>query len=165
MIFEITTTGAPRQGCFSLWLLCQSSHHAFPKIEKKLKSYPFWSMFLEKHESKQNLKISNMYVAKKSSTIRKRQTKILIFSQQCIKSAKHFLYHHSCSYFSIPHAVFQRVNHTHNLLINNKNHESFRRWKPGKKLHSKLLVAMVSIEISISSFKSTKILWNFVSGV
>ena len=29
-------------------------------------------------------------------------------------------YHHLSSYFSILHAVFQRVNHTQNLLINNE---------------------------------------------
>ena len=52
--------------------------------------------------------------------IRKRQTKIIIFSQRCIKSVKKFLYHHSSSYFSISHAVFQRVNHTQNLLFNNE---------------------------------------------
>ena len=41
VIFEITTTGASRQSVtISLWLLCQSSHHAFLEIDKKLKSYP-----------------------------------------------------------------------------------------------------------------------------
>ena len=43
--------------------------------------------------------------------IRKIHTKIIIFSQR---------YHHSSSYFSISHVVFQRVNHTQNLIINNE---------------------------------------------
>ena len=51
--------------------------------------------------------------------IRKRHTMIIVFSQRCIKSAKKFSYH-SSSHLSISHAVFQRVNHTQNLLINNE---------------------------------------------
>ena len=54
---------------------------------------------------------------------------------------------------------------THKIYLSiMKNHNSFRRQKSEKKLHSKLLVALVSIEIFITGFKQTKILWNFVNG-
>ena len=36
------------------------------------------------------------------------------------KKCKKISYHLSSSYFSISHSVFQRVNHTQNLLINNE---------------------------------------------
>ena len=77
-------------------------------------------MFLKKHQRKKTLKISNLYVAKLQSMIRKRHRNIIIFSQRCIKSVKKNSYHHSSSYFSISHVVIQRVNHTQNLLMNNE---------------------------------------------
>ena len=77
-------------------------------------------MFLKKYQRKLNLKFTNLYVAKESFMIRKRHTKIVIFSQRFKKSVKKFPYHHSSSYFPISHAVFQRANNTQNLLINNE---------------------------------------------
>ena len=77
-------------------------------------------MFLKKHQRKQNLKISNLYVAKLQSIIRKRHRNIIIFSQRCIKSVKKNSYRHSSSYFFISYVVFQRVNHAQNLLMNNE---------------------------------------------
>ena len=62
------------------------------------------------------------------------------------------LYHHSSSYFSF-HMCFN-TSTTHKIYLSTmKNHKSFGRWKSEKRLHSKLPVAMVSIEIFITGFK------------
>ena len=45
-----------------------------------------------------------------------------------------------------------------------KNHKSFGRWKSEKKLHPKLLVAIVFTGIFIADFKETKNLWHFDNG-
>ena len=66
-----------------------------------------------------------------------------------------FLFHMLCFNTSTTHKIYLSIM---------KNHNSFRRQKSEKKLHSKLLVALFSIEIFINGFKQTKILWNFVNG-
>ena len=55
-----------------------------------------------------------------------------------------FLFYMLCFNVSTTHKIYLSIM---------KNHKSFRRWKSEKQLHSKLIVAIFSIEIFITGFK------------
>ena len=79
----------------------------FFEMDKKLKSYPSWSMFLKKHEHKQNLKNSNLYVA---------NSKILsTMYEKCKKNFIppfifwFFLFHKLCFNSSTTHKIYLSI--------------------------------------------------------
>ena len=87
----------------SLCLLCKSSHHAFPEMDKKLKSYLSSSM--------QSTSCGEIIIYDSEKAYKDYN----IFSTMYKKCKNTLSYHHSSSYFSI-----LRVNHTQNSLINNE---------------------------------------------
>ena len=74
------------------------------------------------------------------STMYKKRKKIFIPLAIFLFFLFHMLYFNSSTIYRI-------------YLLTMKYHKSFRRWKSERKLHSKLLVTMVSIEIFITGFK------------